>query len=540
MKNYYKLIIIFILALSLRIFGLNWDQGQHLHPDERFLTMVTADIKLPSTIFDYFNTSLSPLNPYNYPSYKFFVYGTLPIFLVKVSSVWLHLDNYENIVFVGRVLSAVVDSFNIILLYLLSINIFKNKKQIYIASLLYALCVLPLQLSHFFTVDTFLSTLLLATFTLLVYNLFPLAAITFGLALACKVSAIYFVPIIFIFIFFKPKTIIYGILTVITFRIFQPYAFIGLINLNPDFINSLKTLAQFSKTLDYYPPGVQWLSIGNPLLFSLKNIVFWGLGLPLTIGILFSIKKLNNKIIYISLFWILLLFAYQGSQTTPTMRYFLPIYPFLCLFFAYLSKDNKYQKIFIIFHLIFGLLFLNIYSHNHTRVDASKWIYQNVPSGSIITNEYWDDPLPLNIKSYNASVYNGLTLSPYDPDSAQKIDNLYSQINSADYIVMSSNRLWHSIPFSTIYPLTSKYYSDLFSGKLNFIKVFENNSYPGLSLPLDKCYYFGPTNFPGIKNDWFSIDSNCLYPGIYLRDDSAEEAFTVYDHPKVLIFQKQK
>jgi len=73
-------------------------------------------------------------------------------------------------------------------------------------------------------------------------------------------------------------------------------------------------------------------------------------------------------------------------------------------------------------------------------------------------------------------------------------------------------------------------------GTPNFPKF---NSYPGFSLPfLNKCYYFGQTNYPyqDKSNHFFEI-SNCNYPGIYLRDDTAEESFTVYDHPKVLIFQ---
>ena len=121
-KNKIILFLIFLLALSFRLYGLNWDQGQHLHPDERFLTMVTTDIKLPNSIVEYFNNKTSPLNPYNYQSYQFFVYGTLPIFLTKIIAVLFKLDNYENIVLVGRVLSAFFDSIVIFLLYFLSIN----------------------------------------------------------------------------------------------------------------------------------------------------------------------------------------------------------------------------------------------------------------------------------------------------------------------------------------------------------------------------------------------------------------------------------
>ena len=203
MKLFYKnnllILLIFIIAFLLRIYGLNWDDNNHLHPDERFLTMVISDIKLPSSFLEYFNTNTSPLNPYNYPQYQFFVYGTFPLFLTKILAVLLHLDDYDHITLLGRVLSAIFDSGNIILLYFIAKKFLKNY-YVYIPSVFYTFLVLPLQLSHFFAVDTFLNFFILLTFTLFSYNLFYLAFFAFGLALACKISALYFVPIIFLFL----------------------------------------------------------------------------------------------------------------------------------------------------------------------------------------------------------------------------------------------------------------------------------------------------------------------------------------------------
>ena len=63
--------------------GGHWDQGTHIHPDERFLTMVLDALKLPKNLGEFFDSTKSPMSPYN-KNYGFFVYGTLPIFIVRV------------------------------------------------------------------------------------------------------------------------------------------------------------------------------------------------------------------------------------------------------------------------------------------------------------------------------------------------------------------------------------------------------------------------------------------------------------------------
>ena len=158
---------IFCLSLAIRLFGLNWDQGQHLHPDERFLTMVESVIKLPNSFSQYLDTKNSPLNPYNYKEFQFFVYGTFPVFLIKYISTIINMTDYNQVYLIGRFFSAFFDSLNIIGIYLLTKFLVKKNKHkflVFLPSLLYAFCVLPIQLSHFFTVDTFLNPILLFTF----------------------------------------------------------------------------------------------------------------------------------------------------------------------------------------------------------------------------------------------------------------------------------------------------------------------------------------------------------------------------------------
>ena len=159
---------IVLFAFVLRTHGINWDQNQHLHPDERFLTMVTQALKWPSNIFDYFNSRFSTLNPNNI-GHNFFVYGTFPLVLVKIIAGWIQIDrfDYNNITLVGRFISGIFDLGTLLFVYKTAGKIF-NKKVALIASFIYGISVLPIQLSHFFAVDTFLVFFITSSFYFLI------------------------------------------------------------------------------------------------------------------------------------------------------------------------------------------------------------------------------------------------------------------------------------------------------------------------------------------------------------------------------------
>src|SRR3990167_2427606 len=116
----HKLLLIGILLLSafFRLYGFNWDQNQHLHPDERFLTMVSTAISWPRNLNEYLDTAISPLNPHN-RNFSFFVYGTFPIFFTKWVAESLGKGDYTNLTLVGRQLSALFDIGTVILVFLI-------------------------------------------------------------------------------------------------------------------------------------------------------------------------------------------------------------------------------------------------------------------------------------------------------------------------------------------------------------------------------------------------------------------------------------
>jgi YYY domain-containing protein len=146
----------------------------------------------------------------------------------------------------------------------------------------------------------------------------------------------------------------------------------------------------------------------------------------------------------------------------------------------------------------------------------------------------WDDVLPYDVYGSNPfDYYNGvyrtdLNFEMYWDDNAAKLQRFETTLNQADYIFISSNRQWGSITrLPEHYPLTTKYYREL------------------IGCPDDKeitwCYSVAkPGMFQGKLGfelvQIFQSDPNI--GSIKFNTQFAEEAFTVYDHPKVLIFKK--
>src|SRR5262249_51002846 len=124
--------------------------------------------------------------------------------------------------------------------------------------------------------------------------------------------------------------------------------------------------------------------------------------------------------------------------------------------------------------------FTRIYTRPHSRITASRWIYQNIPPGSTISAEQWDDGLPLNLDGHSASQYVGVEMPPYAEDDPIKYTGfqgadgksnpgLLEQLDQLDYIILSSNRVYDSINRLPMrFPALIRYYHYLFSGELGF------------------------------------------------------------------------
>ena len=163
------LVVVLVVAAYFRFVGSSWGDFEAQHPDENFMGAVVNGIQPLHSLADYFNSATSTLNPavVGYPAY---VYGTVPLFIVRFSSDFLQLlsqtkifsgDGFtqfrllvNNMTWLGRIFSGIMDLGTILLLYLIARR-FYGRVVALLAAAFSAVTVMQIQQSHFFTVDNF-------------------------------------------------------------------------------------------------------------------------------------------------------------------------------------------------------------------------------------------------------------------------------------------------------------------------------------------------------------------------------------------------
>ncbi len=551
--------IILVVAAGFRLYGLEtWDGDTHQHPDERFLTIVASKVTPPPSLADYFNTQRSTLSPYNNGEDRY-AYGQLPLTLTRLVAQWTDHSSYNSVYGVGRALSTLADLGTIGFAWLLARRVF-GVRVAHLTALLLALTVLHIQLAHYFAVDTFVACFAAASLFFgqrawqresLVDAL--LAGVLAGLATASKVSAVMLVPVLGLaFVWprrgrpsmgqFLDGLTAVGVALVgafVAFRVAEPYAFLGpavwSLRPNPQWFADKSYWTQVSSGAIDVPFMIQWA--GTPAItFVLQNIVQWAMGPALGLASLAGVGLVSWRLVrghlqerdaLLVLIWTLLNLAYFGSQFAKFLRYLLPAYFSLAMLAAYglvLASDwlatahrwrlTKLQRSLapavVAATAVWAVAFSNgMYGQPHSRIQASDWIYANIPAGATLATEHWDDRLPLARPGKDPARYKYTELALYDQETPDKRLKLEAALDQSQYVVMASRRLIGSIPrLPERYPMATTYYRLLEAGQLGFERVARIQVEPRLG-PLE------------------------------IDDSLAQEDFTVYDHPLIEVWAKR-
>lgn len=474
------LVLVMVVGGVFRFTGLNWDDFTHLHPDERFLTDVASSLngsyrsrdpviekcyaRYPDTEGrgGYFDAECSLLNPHNVGK-DLYVYGTLPLFMARGAgdlvnqltgqTVW---STYSGVHLVWRTLSALAEMGAILLVFFIGIRL-HDKWIGLLAAALYAAAVFSIQQAHFGTTDAMANffSLLAIFFAVRVQTAGKIVDyFAFGLAFAAALaSRINVAPLAGLIVLaagaqllpaFDPGLswrererlflqsfgglMIAGFVTLVAFRIFNPYTFMGPgffgLSINPRWRQDLEQARHLVSGAAEMPPNWQWVSRPG-YIFPFSNMVLWGMGIALGLtgwfGWLWSGWRLirgrdfRNLILFI---WVLGYFGWLGNNWVMSMRYYLPMYPMLAIFAAWAlaqivrnSQNFPVRRMFAVlltvfvvgFTYLWALMFTNIYRHQLTRVQASHWVWEQIPGDFAMRIEGAGD----NAKLINIAVGNG-------------------------------------------------------------------------------------------------------------------------------------
>ncbi len=611
------LLLILVVALALRLYGIGWDSFHGYHPDERSIYMragcmydvltqaqgyehgscyrnnpgMEAGVPGPG---DFLDAERSPLNPHWFPLGSVLIY-----LLVLIRSILEPFGDFgplENISYVGRTLAALADMGSVLMVFLLGRRIFSQGAGLLAAGLT-ALAVVHIQISHFYRPEPFLVFFLLASFWAMlrvmdrgrIRDSLLLGAFV-GLTVATKVSVLPLAfPLLLAYVFrihgvlrsapgaspadairqVLPQALAGAAASLVVFFLVTPYALLDMFNFVGDQVWQARNVA---RTAGIVPFTLQYVG-ETPLLYEIRQVAVWGLGIPLGIvawgGLLFTMVKVargwsHHKGEILLLAWAVPSIILLAFFETKFLRYIFPVVPFLVLMgsgmlFAALGwarrrRDEPSSDASVLSragavlrpHLprivtgviavvvattaFYALAFESIYSRPHTAVQASEWINENVPHGSaILTDNHWDEPLR------NLGRYDVEQIVSYEPDSSDKMEVLARQLASSDYLAFYSSRTYGSIArLPERYPLTSNYYRQLFSGNLGYDLERSFTSYPQLLGVAFVDDTYSRANLPepeastGADRALISVDLGY-----------ADENVINYDHPKVLLFRNQ-
>ncbi len=371
-------------AFLVRIYAINWDDNNHLHPDERKITMVAMCLGWKS-VPPGCPPVANPADPY------FFAYGSFPMYLLALVSNGLAkifagvhglptdggvFNDYNHVTLVGRALSALFDTGTVLVTGLLVRRLVGHWWGVFAAAFV-AFTAFEVQLSHFYAVDTVLTffiTLALfgciglalhkpsaKTATAIALGNLPavretlawalLTGLACGLALTSKISAApIFLPVALALLLrwrrlglhafpdIALSAITLVATTVVTFILTMPYAFLDSV----DFWHDVNEQSDLAKGILVYPYTIQFAN-RVPYLDELKNIFIWDMGIPLALagflGVAYAAWRIWRRwddTLIIPLVWIVTYFGITGSFYTKFPRYELPIYPMLAVLAAVL------------------------------------------------------------------------------------------------------------------------------------------------------------------------------------------------------------
>ncbi len=378
MRNFskYKIILAVIVLLGgvVRLYNYDWGEGNFFHPDERNIAISVSKL----------NFEAGDYNP------DFFAYGSLPIYILYTIS----KGNFETTLIAGRIISGLLSTFSLVLIYQLSKSLFisifnyktsspnKERRVEYLSLLITYICAFSpglIQFAHFTTFETFL-TFEYLLFAILIINLIKepskknyfLVSIITGFAIGTKIVSLFLLAIFLLvhfFVILKRRTnetnklnfvtrfpfrywslkfMISLLIVVLGFVITNPFMILD----NEAFMGSLNYesgVARGTLSVFYSEQFIQTIPFVYQFFYVFPSIVSWPFTIVGFIGFLYLI-------IYCIKYSLIFVFRNKYSQKLPLIAVTLIALGYSAFHFYLYVKWSRYVVPLIPFLIIFSVL----------------------------------------------------------------------------------------------------------------------------------------------------------------------------------------
>ncbi len=549
LRDWLTLSLLLTLAAASRLYGLDWDGAIGAHPDERYAVGVAESVRASGSL-DVFAAAPD------------LAYGHLPVYLLALAMGRGGVDP----LLVGRALAALFDVGTVALSFALGRQVWGRGIGLLAAALVTPM-VLHVQQAHFYAADGVLTFFVLGVLLFAVRLVeggrardAQLAGAWTGLALGSKISAVFLLIPLWAACSGVPGgrgtrrwlALQVALVALMAFALTNPCA---LLSFPAFWRNVAREAAIAGGALDV--PYTRQFHVAWPYVYPIVQQALWGMGLPLGVagfgGLAYwvwrAVRRPLSPGAWVVLMWVAPFFAFTGALYAKFPRYLLPLTPVLAVYAAWvlvamfrcmrswLSSPNRsflFSSIPICITLICTFLhciaFLSLYRFPHPWLAATAWFRERVPPGAVVAVERWDHPLPLD----EASDYVVVELPVFDEDTPEKWAAMEAALRETDYLVIASRRGYAALArWPERYPLTTRYYRELFAGELGFevVACFRRDSRLGPLAVVDD-----PTTGLG-----FSLPERCRPNApIVLTLLRLDESFVVYDHPLVIVFQRTR
>ncbi|MQC82612.1 MAG: phospholipid carrier-dependent glycosyltransferase, partial [Chloroflexi bacterium] len=549
--RYTRLLLATVLlaGASLRFYGLDWGTDQQtgtfhtFHPDELTLVegarLVATDLRSLPTAYAKF------------PSYLLYAAAR-----ISGSILGLDLLNTENnstvraLHLFARYLSATLGTLTLVLVFLIGKRL-AGPGTALLATTLLAFSPGHIQQSHYYTVDVaFTCWTVLALYFMIQMpspNLRPYlaAGLATGLAAGTRLlGGLLCVPFLVAHLFpargvllpfrtrlqtcFSQRAFLCAGIVLLLVFLCAPYLILDPARFFSDAdMRNFKPSAEIARGERIRIWNLYDFST-TPYLFYFTHLFRYALGLPLELaglaGLGLALRRRNPQAL-ILLCWFAAYLALVGGLHTRPIRYATPVLPVLILLGAWACVEigrrfsthrilAALPALLVTFPtLALGLSTVRVYHIEDARIQAARWIQQNIPQGENIYVERggfptaWMAPSDqyrqiVDGASFFINVGGGMLYSA-------EAEVIVKKLKAAQWIVLiEENRMQQYRAVPDRYPVAFSFYSRLNAGTLGYEQMAEFKVSPGL----------GPWT-------WDPSD--------------ADPTVTAYDHPHVRIFKRR-